>query len=518
MRGRRALDAACVCAAFALGLAVFLLRQRQIAGPVGLPAFPLDDSWIHLQFARNLAEGRGFAYNPGVPVAGSTAPLWTLLLAGAFVLVGSEPVLAKGLGAAGTLIAALLARGLAEVWTERRGLGLLAGILTALSGPMLWGALSGMEVSLAALLVTAGILGHASGKAWLAAGMIGLAALARPEAVVLVPLLWLAGPLTAGRTLGILGTAAACLTPWVTFNLATVGSLLPATAAAKIKGGLIGFLSGLHEPLRVALVWRPREFEVEWIEWLWSVNVLLPILLLPGLWWLSRRWGRPAALPASVLLIHPLAMALLAPFYGPAFQEGRYSIHLLPLALVVAVAALALIPDGAGRWARALRGAVALALLVAAGAALPAAAARYAWAVENIESMQVFLGRWVATHTPPQARLGLNDVGAIVYLSRREVVDLMGLVTPSVIPYRREGRPGLLRYIEHACPDYLIIFPAWFPEISAMSDRFTPILRVRLEHNTVAGADEMVVYETEWNRWRSLPRPCPAGEVARSPR
>ena len=62
-----------------LPLAVFLVRERQIAGAAG---FPLDDSWIHLHFARNLAEGAGFAYNPGVPVAGSTAPLWTLLLGG----------------------------------------------------------------------------------------------------------------------------------------------------------------------------------------------------------------------------------------------------------------------------------------------------------------------------------------------------------------------------------------------------------------------------------------------------
>ena len=31
--------------------------------------FPLDDSWIHLQFARNLANGEGLTYNPGELVA-----------------------------------------------------------------------------------------------------------------------------------------------------------------------------------------------------------------------------------------------------------------------------------------------------------------------------------------------------------------------------------------------------------------------------------------------------------------
>ena len=72
----------------------------------------------------------------------------------------------------------------------------------------------------------------------------------------------------------------------------------------------------------------------------------------------------------------------------------------------------------------------------------------------------------------------------------------MGLVTPAIISYRRDGEPGVLRYLERACPDYLIIFPAWFPTLSAMTDRFRPIYRVTLDHNTVAGADEMVVYET----------------------
>jgi hypothetical protein len=226
-----------------------------------------------------------------------------------------------------------------------------------------------------------------------------------------------------------------------------------------------------------------------------------------------------------VLLVHPLAMALLAPYRGPAFQEGRYCIHLLPLALVVAVLPLsAILPRaserGAGGRERARRrlgwigGA---ALLAGAVAGLPPAAARYGWAVQNIEAMQVHLGHWVTRHTPPTARLGLNDVGAIAYVSRREIVDVMGLVTPAIIPFRRDGEIGVLRYLEQACPDYLIVFPAWFPALSGMTDRFRPVYRVRLEHNEVAGADELVVYEAVWNRWRPDRQPCP-GALAGAPR
>lgn len=535
MKGRTLAVAAPVVT-LALAIGVFLLRTRTLAGVLGVEAFPLDDSWIHMQFARNLAEGRGFSYNPGVPVSGSTAPLWTLALGGVFAVLGSHPVLAKGLGIAATLGTAWLAGRLALIWAGRRDIAILASVLVALAGPMVWGALSGMEVSLAALLVTAALLLHARGRAWAGGVALGLAALARPEAALLLPLLWLAGPLTGRRALAWGLPVAGFLAPWVAFNLATTGTPLPATAAAKIEGGLVGYLAGVREPLRTTLLQRPWHFETEWVRWLWRADALLPLLLLPGLWWLGRLVGRAALMPASVLVLHPLAMALLAPYRAPSFQEGRYSIHLLPLALVVAVVPLAplfsfptLSPSGGEggvrgpRWVRGLRWVrrhlgwlATAALLVGAVAALPSAATRYGWAVQNIEAMQVHLGHWVARHTPPTARIALNDVGAIAYISRREVVDVMGLVTPAIIPFRRDGEMGVLRYLEHACPDYLIVFPAWFPTIAQMADRFHRVYRVRLDHNEVAGADELVVYETAWSRWRADRRPCP-GALARAP-
>jgi hypothetical protein len=527
------LAAAAPAAALALAIGLFLFRTRQLAGVVGVEAFPLDDSWIHAQFARNLAEGRGFSYNPGVPVSGSTAPLWTLALGGAFAVFGTHPVLAKALGILATLGTAWLAGRLALTWAGRRDVALVAGVLVGLVGPMAWGALSGMEVTLAALLGTASLVLHARGHAWGAGAALGLAALTRPEAILLLPLFWLAGPLTARRAVAWGLPVAALLAPWIAFNLATAGTPLPATAAAKIEGGLVGYLAGGREPLRTALLDRPWQFETEWVRWLWGVDALLPILLLPGLWWLGRHVGRAALVPAAALVLHPIAMALLAPYRGPAFQEGRYSIHLLPLALVVAVVPLATLfsslslspGEGGGRpraaaapgWANGRLGwIVAGALIAGAIAALPSTASRYGWAVQNIEAMQVHVGHWVARHTPPSARIGLNDVGAIAYISRREVVDVMGLVTPAIIPFRREGEKGVLRYLEHACPDYLIVFPAWFPAISAMTDRFRPVYRVRLDHNEVAGADELVVYETVWSRWRADRQPCP-GALAREP-
>ena len=52
----------------------------------------------------------------------------------------------------------------------------------------------------------------------------------------------------------------------------------------------------------------------------------------------------------------------------------------------------------------------------------------------------------------------------------------------------------MIRYVVEQCPDYVIVFPAWFPRLTARNDLLEPIYRVRLARNVVAGADEMVVY------------------------
>src|SRR3989304_2411743 len=67
--------------------------------------FPLDDAWIHPTYARNLALRGEWSFVPGQASGGSTAPLWTILLAiGARLGAGPRPwaypTRAGGLGGA----------------------------------------------------------------------------------------------------------------------------------------------------------------------------------------------------------------------------------------------------------------------------------------------------------------------------------------------------------------------------------------------------------------------------------
>ena len=465
-------------------LALFLVREGQIAGAAG---FPLDDSWIHLHFARNLAEGAGFAYNPGVPVSGSTAPLWTLLLAAGALVVGPTLALSKTLGAVTTLAAGLLTRRAAAAWGAPDLLALGAGVALVASGPLTWGALSGMEVSLAAALVAGALLAHARGATLLSAILASLATLARPEAVFLVPALLFARPVDGRRLLIFVVVPVLALAPFVAFCLATAGSPLPATAAAKVEGGLVGWLAGVRTPAHVTFVERPWAFAVEWARWLETTHWLLPSALVPAVlavWW---RYGRALGVPALTLVAHPLGMALIAPYRGPGFQEGRYSMHLLPLVFVVLAAAMPPSRLRAARIATVVYLALAVPVLISAGT-------RYSWAVQNINAMQVDIGRWIDRELPRTARVAVNDIGAIAFVSRREIIDLMGLVTPAIIPYRRDGDAGVMRYLAETCPDHVVIFPEWFPELAARRDLLEARYRVRLARNEVAGADEMVVY------------------------
>lgn len=487
-------------AAGALAVSLFLAAERRIAGTPGLP---LDDGWIHLQLARNLATGGGFGINRGEPVAASTAPLWSVALAG--LLAAGVPGLAaaKALGLACWAATGLVTRRLAGAIGLGPRLAWGAGLTAVGLSRLVWGALSGMEVPLAALCVATAAWAVAGDRPGIGAAGFGLATLARPEAALLVALHLLG----AGRWREAFrrsAAAAAVVTPAVAFNLFVGGRLVPTSAAAKVEGGLLGRAEGLSDAWIVAAR-QATVFLGEWSGTLLRDHLALPGLVLVGL--VAGRGGRLRWL-AGALLLHPVAMALIAPYRGPGFQSGRYSSHLLPLAVVVAFVGL----DRVLGWWSGVRWRVGVCALLLVGLAwrLPAGAESYAWGVQNINAMQVELGRWVAARTPPDALIALNDVGALSYFGERRVIDLVGLATPEILPDRRHGPDGLLRYLGRRCPEYLVIFPAWFPELVARGDLFRPVTGVTLPHNVVAGAATMTVYETAWHRDRQrAPLGCP---------
>jgi hypothetical protein len=500
-----------------------------LSGDLG---FPLDDSWIHLQFARNLAQGHGLSYNPGELVTGSTAPLWTALLSLLFVLPGSVVVWTKLLGVA------LHLAGIDAVWRLARELDLsrtlasFAAGLTLATSWLVWSALSGMEIPLFILLSVWGLVLHLRerarpGAAPLSFAFLAVAALARPEGLLLLLLafadrcllfdrendggeLVLRRPHVRTLLTGAALAACALLGPLLFYGWAG-DSVLPTTYAAK----------GAGEPRR----WLPSlPYVYNVLGVFFRSQPFMTLLAGAGILGLFERLGTRrdrGLLPALWLAGLPLAYSVLAP--GPTRlmgNFGRYHFPLLPVLIVLGVLGMERAAEALGPRLRAGRlrvpfGGLLAALIAAATlASLVSGTMFYVRNVANVTDSDVALARWLAPRLDPKAVLAVNDIGAIKYLLPNRVLDLASIATPEI---RREvqaeaatGVPwntAMVRAIERRRPDYIAIFPTWIPGV-ARDPRFVPVHRLRIPDNITMGGDEIVVYATPWTRY-PLYNPAP---------
>ena len=116
----------------------------------------LDDTYIHLQYAREIAAGHFFAYNAQDGYSsGATSFLYALVLAAIARLGFDGDALlwaTHALNIALYAASAALAYRLGRRWGGR-GAGWAAGGLFLLNGGILWGYGSGMEIGLFAFLL-----------------------------------------------------------------------------------------------------------------------------------------------------------------------------------------------------------------------------------------------------------------------------------------------------------------------------------------------------------------------------
>ncbi len=500
----------------AVGCVAYVVTAYRLVGDFGLP---LDDGYIHLQFARNLAAGHGLSYESGRLVAGSTAPLWTALLALLGFLPGSPVLWAQGLGAALFALAIAPVVGLAEDLGAGRGLAAFAGLMTATTGPLVWAAVSGLEIPLFVLLSVFGVRRHlrdrqqSSGIAT-SLPILALAALARPEGALLLGLAtfdrWLAHdrrPRATWRSLWPgAAVAALVIVPVVLFNSGISGSPLPTTFAAKGAGWhrATPDLKYLHTVFGILFRSQP------YLTWLAAAGVV-------GLFVPRERAQAHGFLPAAWCVGLPIAYSIIGSTEAPLVGNfGRYFYPLFPFVrpnLASPPALDALLGRNPTLPARVLIAALALVMSIPSLGHLVDLAGRFSQNVRNVQDGDVAAARWLAARLPPEAILAVNDVGALKFmLPEHRVLDLAGIVTPELAVYTRvalaAGRPrgdGVRAYLAQARPDYLVIFPRWFPILLANEPRYRPVKEFVVPDNVTLGGDRVVVFETPWTRGRLAP-------------
>lgn len=475
--------------------------------------FPLDDSWIHQTYGRNLAVYGDWAYRPGVASAASTSPLYTVVLAAGYKLGVPFHWWTHGLGALMLALAGLIgARLAARLAPKQKYVPLAAGLALVTAWHLIWAGASGMETMLFGMFTLLLIW-----LAWreldprsqtvqaivLRGAIFGVTAalttLTRPEGVMLVGFVGLAllvvRPNMTWRNLFIWGGAAVIcfllvLAPYLIYNYRLTGGLLPNTAAAKRAEGAPYF--------ERSLFWRLE-------------NVTRPLLaggqalLIPGM--IAYLLMLPRERRSLLYLLLPLWGVALIVLYAVTlpleYQHGRYVIPALPALIVAGVV-------GTGWLLRATRtsliGRVVVRVVAGTAAVLFVVFAfglglqAYVQDVAIINQEMVATALWIKDNIPPDELVATHDIGAIGYFTDRPILDIAGLVDPEAIPL--VGHPDeLWDFMQSRDVRYLMALDNQVPGGDLTDPRLCEVFNT---HGEAAlgggpGASNMKVYALAWD-------------------
>lgn len=525
-----------------VAVATFWLARvttRTILAKAGEPAVPLDDAYIHFQYARSLAEGRFFAFMPGDGyTSGATSLLWPAMLAPFYLLGLRDTSIIWAAWFWGWLFLALLAvevKRLAAPLTGEMG-AVGAAAATLAFGGYTWFAASGMEVSpLAYTLALAARLGSTWAErpdqrtASLRNKMLAVAVLGplvRPEGMVasaLVLAVLALAPPPGGATLtdrlkGRAWALAALLGPAIppVINRLLTGHFSTTTTQVKWLGlnpyyGGPNFWASTRSNLDTFFTYLldGREWSAIFIP-AGSFPVAMGALAaIPYAGLRTRRWAR-----AALVLGLAIGMALPTTYLSFLWNRLRY---LWPFAFAWCIG-LACLARAAADLAATVRPRFAAAGAVLAGVAAGMLGHHLPWTMDDlaqsasaIHRQQVHLGRWAREHLPQGSRIGVNDTGAIAYFSGHRVFDVVGLTTPQEARYwvagagsRYEHYERLHRQNPSLLPTHFIVYPHWMACDPILGRELT---RATVTDQSILGGATMIAHEARYDRLHSGDRP-----------
>jgi len=395
----------------------------------GLLFFPMrvDDAFILLRYAENLAAGHGPVFNVGERVEGFTSPAMVGLEA-AFLRLGVEPLLAvKVLGLLAGLVLLWATLALARELSDSPWARVLAGLLVALHTGVAMACVNGLETAPFAAFVALGLFFHVRGQSARDEGAAGLAlALAmlfRPEGglpLVSVGLSslwrWREAPDRWRRWGSFALPPLVLVVPLYLAKAAWFGSFTPNTLLAKVPREELGarLASGLS-------------YLAEYGTAHYGYLALLALWVLA---FKADRRFRFLALLATVWTGYIVSVG------GDWIPHARFFVPLVPLAAVATATAFVFLWRMFGERLREetrTPARVGLALLVGV-AVLPAALLQSQEVLDRVQEDTAAslrarepLGTWLSSVAGQGASVALLDVGAVAYGSGLRVIDTGGL-------------------------------------------------------------------------------------------
>ncbi len=476
-------DLGMIAAATALMVFIYLLASKLLYG-IG---FPLDDSWIHQTYARNLALHGEWAFRSGITSAGSTSPLWSALLSIGFLLGLSPYIWTYFLGAVVIFSLATICE-----WAVRNLINSYqpkypwVAVFIVFEWHLSWAALSGMETLLHGLIVTTVlILLMTNTPRYLTLGLLtGLATWVRPDGltliapVLLVILFTEKDLLSMGKAIGryLIGFGSLFI-PYLLFNLYIGGTPMPNTFYAKQAE---------------YAAWQSKPIISRLGQMFLQLLAGPGIAIFPGVFvWAfiaikKRSWGNIAA------ILWCSGYLLLYVFRLPMYQHGRYIMPAMPIFFLFGLLALFYFSKnkifGRYQWIFQTFWQVSAVMLLFTFIFIGSNA--YAEDVAIIESEMVVTAKWVSENIPQDSLLAVHDIGALGYYDNHELIDLAGLISPEVIPFIKD-EVLISLYLNQEGADYLIAFPDFYP---LMTQNAQVIFESGSQITIQAGEKNMTVY------------------------
>ena len=394
-----------------------------------LAVYQVDDAFIVYRYARSVARGDGFVFNPGERVEGVTCFLWTLALAPFSAANVPLPRVAPLLTAmAGLSCLVLVARRHAESEGRDRLLlrDLLPPTLLAVTPAFAYWSVGALETVPYTLLVTLAARRHALEKkrgGWASAAWLGIAGLVRPETPLVVAALAADRARSQGAVAAVrwVGVVAAIVGPFLVFRRLYFGSWLPNTYYAKAGAPFPVLIARGFEYLRGCLASIVPSFGASG-----DAIVVLGGLAVAAL--LAFAWRRPALRTEAIVVLAVAAAAVVEG--GDWMVLHRFWVPALPCLSVIAAAALLRVSS------QHRAGAAAAALLVAA---FIASGLTTGWSERNggrgllvnalgYRHAHREVARFLNERAVPGDAVALMDVGLIGWdADRLRVIDITGL-------------------------------------------------------------------------------------------
>ncbi len=502
-------------------LAIIALTARLIPGPR-----TIDDAFITFRYSRNIVEGEGFVYNPGVHTLGTTTPLFALTMAGISKVTGGEDFqqYAIAVSAIADAISAALIFLIARAVIENEIIAALPALLWAISPMSVTFAVGGMETSVNILWMIAATYFYVVRKSQIGVGICAaLGLLTRIDAgfwIAPLGLFQLGDTWINGRGKPLLQripwktwiAGALVLLPWVIFSLGYFGTPIPNSVTAKRFAYLIAPGSALA---RLIQTYSTPFFEFDAFGSLGAMVAAVVYLTLSlfALIYVARKL--PRLLP---LLIYPWLYLLIFSLLNPLIFRWYMAPPLPGLMLGIVIGAWSIFSrplHGTRTLRRIAVGIVGLIGLLWIGMSLNAwaihpdqgpdrPAPKMAWNALELLYEQMGDHLRVDLHVTPQTRVASGDIGAIGYFSRATIVDTVGLVTPELTRYYPVD-PALIasdqnyaippQLIYDTQPDYLVTMEGFVREGLAKQPQFQREYKLITEYPFTEYGSGMRLYQ-----------------------